>query len=145
MPVYLSLHGKVALISGGSRGIGAATVRMFSAAGAKVVFNYQRAKQEADKLAEACGAENCAAVQCDLSDAENARGLVEACVRRFGQLDLLVANHGIWIAEDVPIDQMTVEQWRRTLAVNLHSVFALVKHAVAQMKKQGGKVAGRIV
>jgi 3-oxoacyl-[acyl-carrier protein] reductase len=134
----LSLPSKVALITGGSRGIGAATVRLFAGAGARVVFNYQSAKTQAEDLVRECGAENCHAVQCDLSGTKPAQELVAAAVARFGRLDILVANHGIWPSEDTPIDRMSEEQWHRTVAVNLDSVFSLVKHAVAQMKNQGG-------
>jgi len=141
----LSLNSKVALITGGSRGIGAAAVRMFVKAGAKVVFNYQSAKAQADELVRECGAANCRAVQSDLSTTAAARQLVAAAISAFGRLDIMVANHGIWPPEDAPIDKMTEEQWHRTIAVNLDSVFALVKHSVAQMKKQGGTPAGHIV
>jgi len=132
----LSLDSKVALITGGSRGIGAATVRLFARAGAKVVFNYQSAKAQADKLARECGADNCRVVQCELSTMEAAERLVSAAVAAFGRLDILVANHGIWPSEDIPVDRLTDEQWHRTIAVNLDSVFGLIKHAVAQMKQQ---------
>jgi len=132
----LSLDSKVALITGGSRGIGAATVRLFAGAGAKVVFNYQSAKAKAEELVRQCGAANCRAVQSDLSTAEAAKDLIAATVAAFGRLDILVANHGIWPPEDMPVDRMTEEQWRRTIAVNLDSVFGLVKYAVGQMKKQ---------
>ncbi len=131
----LSLDGKVALITGGSRGIGAATVRMFVQAGANVFFNYEKAKAEADKLVRECGEAECAALACNLEGTATARQLVTAAVERFGRLDILVANHGIWPPEDAAIDQMSDEQWRRTVAINLDSVFALVKHAVAEMKK----------
>src|SRR5438309_1774512 len=136
MSIPLSLDGNVALITGGSRGIGAATVRMFVAAGARVAFNYQKAKAPAEKLASECGKDACTAVHCDLTGTDTAQQLVAATVARFGRLDILVANHGVWPAEDVPIDKMSPEQWRNTLAVNLDSVFALIKHSVAQMKKQ---------
>jgi len=132
----LSLDSKVALITGGSRGIGAATVRLFAGAGAKVVFNYRSAQAKAEALARECGGENCRALQSDLSSAQAAGELVAAAVAEFGRLDILVANHGIWPEEDVPVDRMTEEQWYRTIAVNLDSVFGLVKHSVAQMKKQ---------
>ena len=134
----LSLPSKVALITGGSRGIGAAAVRMFVAAGAKVVFNYQAAQAQAEDLVRELGAKNCHAVQYDLSGTKPAQKLVAAAIARFGRLDILVANHGIWPPEDAPIDRMSDEQWHRTVAVNLDSVFSLVKHSVAQMKKQGG-------
>jgi 3-oxoacyl-[acyl-carrier protein] reductase len=138
----LSLDRKVALITGGSRGIGAATVRMFVEAGAEVVFNYQAAKAQAEELVRVCGADRCHAVPCDLTGTKSAGELVAAAVARFGRLDALVANHGIWPAEDMPIERMPDEQWQRTIAVNLDSVFALVKHAVGQMKKQGGSPDG---
>jgi len=143
----LSLSGKVALVTGGSRGIGAATVRMFVAAGARVFFNYEKSKQQADQLVKELGADNCAAVACNLSGTETAGELVASAVDRFGRLDILVANHGVWPEEDAPIDRMDDSQWNRTVAINLDSVFALIKHSVAQMKKQkkSGAAAGHIV
>ncbi len=138
----LSLDGKVALVTGGSRGIGAATVRLFVQAGGKAVFNYVRAQSEAGQLVQECGADTCHAVQADLTGTANAEPLVRAAVERFGGLDVLVVNHGIWETDHVTIDKMTDEQWRKTLAVNLDSSFAVVKHAVAQMKRQarGGHI-----
>jgi 3-oxoacyl-[acyl-carrier protein] reductase len=134
----LTLNSKVALITGGSRGIGAAAVRLFVAAGAKVVFNYQAAKTQADALVQECGAANCRAVQSDLSSTEAAQQLVSSAISTFGRLDILVANHGIWPPQEAPIDRLSDEQWHRTIAINLDSVFGLVKHSVGQMKKQGG-------
>jgi len=131
MPISLSLSNQVALISGGSRGIGAATVRMFAAAGAKVAFSYRSAQTQADALAKECGAY---AIQSDLDHPDAARALVAATVKEFGRLDILVANHGVWPEQDVAIDRMSDEQWRSTLSVNLDGVFGLVKHAVAQIK-----------
>ena len=143
MPVELSLQNKVAVISGGSRGIGAACVRMFVEAGAKVVFNYQKNRRAADELVRSLGPDACHSVQVDLSSAESARSLITAAVERFGRVDAVVGNHGIWPAEDVAIDQMFDEQWRKTMAINLDSIFGLTKHAVAEMKKQ--KSGGSIV
>ncbi len=134
MSIPLSLSGKVALISGGSRGIGAATVRMFTAAGAKVAFSYRSARSEAEALAKECGTNVCRAIAADLNSPEAARALVAEAVLHFGRLDILVANHGVWPEQDVPIDRMSDEQWRSTLAINLDGVFGLVKYAVAQMK-----------
>jgi 3-oxoacyl-[acyl-carrier protein] reductase len=147
MSIPLSLSGKVALITGGSRGIGAATVRMFTAAGAKVAFSYQKARSQAEALAKECGEANCHAVASNLASTDAARGLVAEAVKHFGRLDVLVANHGVWPVEDVAIEKMTDEQWRSTLSINLDAVFGLVKHTVAQMKAQprNGSAAGHIV
>jgi 3-oxoacyl-[acyl-carrier protein] reductase len=145
--IALSLERKVALITGGSRGIGAATVRMFVAAGARVMFNYEKSRERSEQLAKELGRDRCAAVACNLSGTDTARDLVGATVNRFGRLDILVANHGIWPAEDAAIDRMSEAQWRATLSVNVDAVFALIKHSVAQMKKQGKSsgVAGHVV
>lgn len=147
MSITLSLSGKVALISGGSRGIGAATVRMFTKAGAKVAFNYRSARAQAEKLAEECGETTCHPIASNLDSPEAARSLVAETVKHFGRLDILIANHGVWPAEDVPVERMTDEQWRSTLSINLDGVFGLVKYAVAQMKSQGrnNAAAGHIV
>jgi 3-oxoacyl-[acyl-carrier protein] reductase len=138
MPVSLSLDGRVALITGGSRGIGAAAVRMFVQAGARVFFNYEKAKAAAEGLVRECGADNCSAIQCDLNGTESPQELVAACVQQFGRLDILVANHGVWPSEPASIDKMADEQWRRTVAINLDAVFGLVKHSVREMRKTAG-------
>jgi 3-oxoacyl-[acyl-carrier protein] reductase len=141
--VVLSLDGRVAVVTGGSRGIGAAVVRAFTAAGAKVLFNYHQARSEADRLVDECeGSARCAGIQAELSSPEASRQLVNAAVQRFGKLDVIVGNHGVWPPQDAPIDQMTDEQWRQTIAINLDSIFGLVKHSVSQMKKSrsGGHI-----
>src|SRR6266700_2099338 len=78
MSVALSLEGKIALITGGSRGIGAAAVRMFVQAGAHVVFNYQKAEADAEKIVRECGADKCAAIKCNLEGTETAESLIAA-------------------------------------------------------------------
>jgi len=135
--VSLVLKGRVALVSGGSRGIGAETVRMFIEAGARVAFSYRQARGRAEALAAECGGSDlCVAIQRELSTPDDGHSLVAAAVRAFGRLDVLVANHGIWPAEDVPIAQMAQSQWRRTMGVNLDSVFGLVQAAATQMLHQ---------
>lgn len=150
--VSLSLEGKVALISGGSRGIGAETVRLFHQAGARVVFSYRQARDRALVLLEECGGSGqCVAIQQELACAEDGRSLVEAAIRSFGRLDALVVNHGIWPPRDAPIATMSGEQWDRTMGVNLDSVFGLVQAAVARFQLQRavwpepGAAAGHIV
>jgi 3-oxoacyl-[acyl-carrier protein] reductase len=147
MSIPLSLSGKVALITGGSRGIGAATVRLFAAAGAKVAFTYNKARSQADALVQECGQDNCHAIAAHLNDAESAQAVVAQTAKHFGRIDILVANHGVWPAEDVAIEKMSNEQWRSTLSINLDSVFGLIKFTVAQMKSQPriASAAGHIV
>lgn len=142
--VLMSLQGRVAVITGGSRGIGAANVRLFTNAGARVLFNYQKAADHATQLVSDCGGTSrCVAVQQELAGVESARNLVDAAVGQFGRLDIVVGNHGVWPPQDVPVDEMSADQWRNTMAVNLESIFGLVKYGVAQMKKQ--KQGGHIV
>lgn len=135
--VSLSVAGKVALITGGSRGIGAETVRLFCAAGAQVVFNYRAAQQAAEALANDCGGpDQCVALQQELGTAQEGRTLVERAAEVFGRLDCLVVNHGVWSAHDAPIESMNLAQWSATVGINLDSVFGLVQATVAQMKRQ---------
>ncbi|MDE1154641.1 MAG: SDR family NAD(P)-dependent oxidoreductase [Acidobacteriaceae bacterium] len=132
--VSLSLEGKVALVTGGSRGIGAATVRLFRKAGARVVFSYRTRTQEAEALVAECGGEAlCRAVQQDLASAEDGQQLVAQAVSVFGRVDALVVNHGVWPPHDQPIGSMSATQWRSTLGINLDSVFGLVQAASAHM------------
>ncbi|HEX7667261.1 MAG TPA: glucose 1-dehydrogenase [Polyangiaceae bacterium] len=134
--MHLSLKDRVALVTGGARGIGAATVRLFAGSGARVVIGYETAKNKADSLAKEIGEGRAVAIGGDLGRLDGGRDLVAKSIDAFGRLDVLVVNHGIWPPEDVGIDAMDEARWRRTLAVNLESVFSLVKYAVAQMKKQ---------
>jgi 3-oxoacyl-[acyl-carrier protein] reductase len=147
--VVLSLAGKTALITGGSRGIGAAAVRLFAEAGARVAFNYRQASREAESLVRECGGtERCVALQQELSSPEQGRTLVANAVAALGSLDILIANHGIWPPGYIGIDAMTDDHWRHTLDVNLQSVFGLIQGAVAQMRKQpraNGEPSGHII
>jgi 3-oxoacyl-[acyl-carrier protein] reductase len=142
-PVTLSLDGKVALITGGSRGIGAATVRLFARAGARVCFSYRSATKQANDLMAECGGEDvCFGVRQQLDSAADGRALVNTAVERFGRLDALVVNHGVWPAREAGIDTMEDAQWQSTLDINLNSVFGLVQRAVAQMKLQSADAHG---
>jgi len=146
MSVTLSLEGKVALITGGSRGIGAATVRLFHQAGAKVVFSYQRAADRAEALVAECGGPSqTRAIQQDLASPEDGRALILAALEAFGQLDCLIVNHGVWPAHDQPLATMLDTQWRSTLSINLDSVFGLVQAGIVAMLANDRPVKGHIV
>ncbi|MGH9788411.1 MAG: SDR family NAD(P)-dependent oxidoreductase [Candidatus Acidiferrales bacterium] len=133
----IRLDGQVAVITGGSRGIGAAAVRLFAEAGANVVFNYFRNRKAADKVAKAArrfGVE-AIAVRADLRKMRDARNLIGRAVQRFGRLDILVANAGIWNEEDTPIEKLSERQWDEMMATNLRSVYAVIHCAVPAMKR----------
>ncbi len=139
----ISLAGKAALITGGSRGIGAAAVKMFAQAGADVVFNYHTAK-DAAALVEQEARKHGTRVEAFKADcgrhADNKK-LVEQCIARLGRLDILVANAGIWNVEDIPIEKMTEAQWDEMVRVNLKSVYSIIHFGVPQMIKQkSGKI-----
>ena len=135
--VPLSLENKIALVTGGSRGIGAAAVRLFRQAGARVAFSYRSATAEAEALQAECGGPDlCLAIQQDLQTAADGQQLVGAAVAHFGALHAMVANHGIWPPHDQPIATMTDQQWSTTVGVNLDSVFGLVRASAAQMQRQ---------
>ena len=136
----MALEGKTALITGGSRGIGAETVRLFVEAGARVAFSYRAARGRAEALVNECGGDRCVAIEQELGSPEDGRALVRRAVAALGRLDILVANHGIWEPGDALIEQMSEAQWRRTLGVNLDAVFGLVQEAVGVMLgKHGGQ------
>src|SRR5215471_4174079 len=135
----IRLESRVAVVTGGSRGIGAATVRLFSQSGAKVVFSYRKAAQAAREVVRDCGtpAGRVTPVRADLSKMIDARKLIETAILRYGRLDILVANAGIWNADDLPIDKMSEREWDKMIAINLKGVFSVIHYAVPHMKKLG--------
>jgi 3-oxoacyl-[acyl-carrier protein] reductase len=138
----ISLDNQVAVVTGGSRGIGAATVRLFAEAGAKVVFSYRRAVRQARELVEALGGSGqVLAVRANVAKMADARRLVATATQRFGRLDILVANAGIWNYQPLPIQKMAEKDWDAMMAVNLKGVYSVIHHAVPQMiRQQGGRI-----
>jgi 3-oxoacyl-[acyl-carrier protein] reductase len=141
----ISLENQVAVVTGGSRGIGAATVRLFAEAGCNVVFSYLQASNAARKVVEECSKMpgSATGVRADVSKMADARKLIETAIHRFGRLDILVANAGVWTADPQRIDQITERQWDKMMAVNLKGVYSVVRCAVPHMVRQNrGRIIG---
>jgi 3-oxoacyl-[acyl-carrier protein] reductase len=139
----ISLAGKAALITGGSRGIGAAAVKLFAQAGADVVFNYNKAK-DAAALVESEARKHGTRVEAfkaDVSRHADNKKLVDKTIERLGRLDILVANAGVWNPDDQPIEKMTEKQWDDMIRINLKSVYSVIHFAAGHMIKQkSGKI-----
>ena len=132
------LDGKVALISGGARGQGAAEAETFAREGAKVVFGDIR-DDEGKKVEAAIRAAGHAAVylHLDVTSEADWQKAVQTAIDRFGKLDVLVNNAAIVIPR-VPIEERTVAEWDQVMAVNAKGVFLGTKHAIPAMRRAGG-------
>ena len=128
---------KTVLITGGSRGIGAATARRFAAAGYRVAINYNRSEREALKLAEELGG---TAVRADVGDPDQVQEMVDNVLDKFCQLDILVCNAGI--AQQKLFGDLTNEDWKKIFTVNVEGVFYTIRAALPHMLH---RKAGRIV
>lgn len=131
----IRLDDQVAVISGGSRGIGAASVKLLAECGASVVFGYRRASGAAAEVIRSSpgASERVVAVRSDVSKMSGARKLIGTAIARFGRIDILVANAGIWPAERSPIEKMSEREWDTMMAVNLKGVYTVIRHAVPHM------------
>jgi 3-oxoacyl-[acyl-carrier protein] reductase len=133
------LAGKRALVTGGSRGIGAATALLFAEFGVHVAIGYRSRKEDADSVvrqAKEHGANACA-FSTDISTREGADKLVQQATRELGGLDFFVGNAGIWPADDAPVTDMDDTRWRRTMAENVDSMFFTTRAAARQMNDKG--------
>ena len=138
----LGLRGRVAIVTGGSRGIGRAVVALFAELGATVVVNYRNEPESAAASVDAArklGAE-AESFKADVADPREAQALVDFTLDKFQRVDLLVCNAGIW--EGAPLDTMTDAMWDRTIDVNLKGTWTVCRAATSVMKKQR---FGRIV
>jgi 3-oxoacyl-[acyl-carrier protein] reductase len=138
----LGLADRVALVTGGSRGIGKAVVELFASCGAHVVVNYVRDEAAAAatvKLAEAYDVK-AVALRADVSQLDQAEQLLQQTVEHLGRLDFLICNAGIW--EGAPVEAISEELWNKTLEINLKGTWSVCRAAVPLMKQQR---FGRIV
>ncbi|MFZ0620174.1 MAG: glucose 1-dehydrogenase [Candidatus Acidiferrales bacterium] len=140
----ISLAGKAALITGGSRGIGAASVKLFARAGADVVFSYHKNREAAAQVEQEARKHGTRieSFKADLGKMADAKKLSDFTRERLGRVDILVANAGIWNDQDTPIEKMTEREWDEMIRVNLKSIYATIHYVVAHMIAQKG---GRIV
>lgn len=144
------LAGQKALVTGASSGIGAAIARRFALAGAAVGINYRSHEKAAETLAdEICRNRGEAVVlQADVSQEAQVRSMFGTFVEAFGRIDILVANSGI--QQDASITDMTVEQWRRVLDVNLTGQFLCAREAIRcfqqqQLSPKISRAAGKVI
>jgi 3-oxoacyl-[acyl-carrier protein] reductase len=140
----ISLTGKAALITGGSRGIGAATVKLFAQAGADVIFSFRKHREAAARIEQETRKHGTRveSFKADLGKMADSRRLIDFTLERLGRLDILVANAGIWNEKDAPIEKLGDREWDEMLRVNLRSVYSVIHYAVPQMIEQAG---GRII
>jgi 3-oxoacyl-[acyl-carrier protein] reductase len=139
------LEGKVAIVTGGAQGIGAAYCRRFAAEGAKLVvadINEALAKTTAEELRQS-GAEAIPVIA-DVSDEAAVQSMVNTTVEHFGRIDLLINNAAIYqrpAVRRVPMEELTVEEWDRVMEVNLRGVFLCIRSVIPVMKEQrSGKI-----
>ena len=130
----INLKSKIALITGGSRGIGAACVKLFAEAGAIVAFTYQSNKNAAKKIINECSDESkVKAYKCDLSNADEIVKTVKNIISDFERVDILINNAGIW--KYGPMDKISLEDWEETIRINLTGTFLFTKAVIPSMKK----------
>ncbi len=134
-----NLNGKVALIQGGSRGIGAAIVTRLAAQGAAVAFTYVSSDAKAKALQDSviAGGGKALAIKADSADARAIRQAVDSTVEAFGRIDILVNNAGVLAMG--PLEDFKLEDFDRTLAVNVRSVFIATQEAARHMG-EGGRI-----
>ena len=137
----IDLRGKRALVTGGSRGIGAATARLLARAGANVVIGYRSRTADAESVVAEVRADGvtAAAHASDLATRDGAESLVLETVRQLGGLDLFVGNAGVWPEEEVPLAEMDDARWMRTMRENVDSIFFTTR-AVARVISDHGRI-----
>ena len=131
----IEFDGKCVLVTGGSRGIGAACVRLFVALGAAVGFTWRDSEAEARSLEAECRG-SARGWRVDVTDGDAVVRFVDEAERAWGGVDVAVANAGIW--EGAAVERMTFEEWNRTLDANLGGTWRLCRAAIPALRRRGG-------
>lgn len=141
VPAPFHLEGKRAIVTGGSRGIGAAVSRLLADFGVDVCIGYHSRAAVADALAAELQGRGvrAIAVAADLGDPKGAETLFAAAERAFGGVELVIHSAGIWPADEVPVDAMDDARWRRTMRENVDAMF-YVSRAAGRTLKSGGRI-----
>lgn len=137
----IALRGRRALVTGASRGIGAAAAELFAECGADVGIGYHSRQADAEAIVKRCAALGVRAFAhaADISTVAGAEDLFARAKRELGGIDLFVGNAGIWPPDDVPLAEMTDEQWAWTMRQNVDSIFFTARAAARQMEP-GGRI-----
>lgn len=137
------LEGKVALVTGGTSGIGAACVKMFAQHGAHVFFcgrNEQAGADLAADIEEACaGTGDATFVKCDVSQEKDVIALLDAIEQKFGRLDILMNNAGVMLPS-MEVERMPVEDWKKTFDINILGMFLVTRYAKPMLLKSRGVI-----
>ena len=131
----MQLEGKVAIVTGGSRGIGFAVAKVFSESGAKVVIT----SRNSDKLNDAALKLECLAVKADVRNSSEVKNVIKQTMEKFGRIDILINNAGVF-PKISKLHEISEEDWNEVLDTNLSGPYRFAKEAIPYLQKNGGVI-----
>ena len=137
-PLTPSLENKVAFVAGAGSGIGAAAAQRLAQAGARVAL-ISRTKEELEQVAQSIGEDKTLVIEADVAREDDVKAAYQQVIDAWGRLDIVFAIagvNGVW----APIEELSLDDWQKTIDINLTGTFLTVKYAVPHLKKQGGSV-----